>query len=90
MHALLGHDLDARGYIGLALRERVVTVNAVANYLAFCKGRVEDPARFSAAQYQSARAALKYVTARLVESQREKYEEGYFCPDIVGMPLPEN
>lgn len=89
MHALLGHDLDARGYIGMALREKVVTVNAVANYLAFCRGRIADTGQFNEQQYLSAQDAMRYVIERLSESQPEAYENGYFCPDVMGMPIPK-
>lgn len=86
--AILGHDVEARGFIGLALAEKVVTVNAVGNYLAFCKGKIAEPGKFSEAQYQSAEGVMRYVTSRLIENQPEKYERGYFCPDEMGMPVP--
>lgn len=88
VHALLGHDQDARGFIGMALREKTVTVNAVANYLAFCRGRAAESMQFNAAQYRSAIGPMKASIASLVVNQREMYEAGRFCPDVMGMPLP--
>lgn len=90
VNALLGRDLDARGFIAMALAEKVVTVNAVSNYLAFCKGRenISEPSRFSETQYRRAVPVTEYVTGLLLQHQREKYDSGSFCPDAMGAPVP--
>ena len=89
VQALLGRDVDARGYIGLALKEDVVTSNAISNYLAFCKGRASQEWEVTDAQYQRALPAMKWVTKLLVDNQRDKYQADKFCPDAFGIPLPQ-
>jgi hypothetical protein len=87
-HALLGNDLDARGFIGMALNEQASTNNAVSNYLAFCHGKAGPRWSFSEAQYRQALSPMRYVTRLLEKNQAEKYEAGEFCPDVMGLPVP--
>ena len=80
-HAMLGHDEQARAFIGRSLAEKEYGINQVGVYLAFCKGRSERLEGFDPALVRQAQSTVESVTRLLSTHQPALHEAGAFCPE---------